>query len=106
MATQITLTDRFLREREVQHRTGLSRSTRWRLERIGKFPRRRRISANAVAWLDSEIAAWIAARAALDNGRFDDTAPGEGEEEAEGRAAGERERTAPAAGEVGHETAL
>ena len=54
--------DRFLRETEVRHITGLSRTTRWRLERTGKFPRRRRISHNAVAWLASEINAWIAER--------------------------------------------
>lgn len=52
--------DRFMREPEVAQVTGLSRTTRWRLERAGKFPRRRRISANAVAWLQSEVEAWIA----------------------------------------------
>ena len=40
--------DRFVREPEVHRLTGLSRTTRWRLERAGKFPRRRRISENAV----------------------------------------------------------
>ena len=54
--------DRFLREPEVRHLTGLSRTTRWRLERAGKFPRRRRISETAVAWVSSEINAWIAER--------------------------------------------
>ncbi len=53
--------DRFMREPEVAHVTGLSRTTRWRLERAGKFPRRRRISANAVGWLASEIRAWMEA---------------------------------------------
>ncbi len=56
--------DRFLREPEVQHITGLSRTTRWRLQRDGKFPRRRQISTNAVGWLASEIDAWIAERTA------------------------------------------
>jgi prophage regulatory protein len=55
--------DRFIRERECQQLTGLSRSTRWRLERAGRFPRRRRISAGATGWLASEIAAWLAGRA-------------------------------------------
>ena len=56
--------DRFLREAEVHSITGLSRTTRWRLERVGKFPRRRQISANAVAWLASEIRAWMAEQSA------------------------------------------
>ena len=53
-------TDRFMREPEVQRITGLSRTTRWRLQRDGKFPHRRQISTNAVGWLASEINAWIA----------------------------------------------
>ncbi len=56
-------TDRFLREAEVARITGLSRTTRWRLERRGEFPRRRSISRNAVAWLASEIRAWMTERA-------------------------------------------
>lgn len=58
------MVDRFLREREVRQITGLSRSSRWRLERLGLFPRRRTISPGAVAWLESEIEAWITERAA------------------------------------------
>ena len=57
------MTDRFVREPEVKRITGLSRVTRWRMERRGEFPRRRRISTNAVAWLESEIAEWMAERA-------------------------------------------
>jgi prophage regulatory protein len=53
------MTDRFLREREVRSMTGLSRTTRWRLERIGQFPRRRQISPGAVGWLESEVLAWM-----------------------------------------------
>ena len=56
--------DRFIREAEVQRITGLSRTTRWRLEREGKFPSRRQLSDNAVAWLESEIRAWRASRSA------------------------------------------
>lgn len=51
--------DRFIREAEVRRITGLSRSTRWRLERDRKFPKRRRISPNAVGWLASEIREWM-----------------------------------------------
>ena len=48
-----------LRFPAVRARTGLSRSTVWRLERQGSFPRHRRISANAVAWLEEEVSDWI-----------------------------------------------
>lgn len=50
---------RFLRFQAVRDRTGLSRSTIWRLERRGEFPRHRRISSNAVGWLEQEIEAWM-----------------------------------------------
>lgn len=49
----------YLREPEVLKLTKLSKSTRWRLEHIGKFPKRRRLSANSVGWLASEIENWI-----------------------------------------------
>lgn len=50
----------------VQHVSGLSRTTAWRLERSGDFPRRRKISANAVGWLRSEVEAWVLSRAEVD----------------------------------------
>jgi prophage regulatory protein len=34
------------------------------MEKLGKFPRRVKLSYRAVAWLEDEIEAWIAARAA------------------------------------------
>ena len=63
MKTDFPQDDRFLREAEVARITGLSRTTRWRMERRGEFPRRRSISRNAVAWLASEIRAWMLERA-------------------------------------------
>ncbi len=54
--------ERVLREPEVQHVTGLSRTTRWRLEQAGRFPPKRKLSDNAVGWLASEIEAWMAER--------------------------------------------
>ena len=42
------MSDRFVREPECRALTGLSRSTRWRLERSGEFPKRRRLSSNGV----------------------------------------------------------
>lgn len=50
---------KLLRFPAVRERTGLSRSTIWRLERHGAFPRHRRISANAVAWVEEEVVSWI-----------------------------------------------
>lgn len=50
---------KFLRFEAVRDRTGLSRSTIWRLERRGEFPRHRRIAPNAVAWLEAEINDWM-----------------------------------------------
>ncbi len=56
------IADRIIREAECDHITGLSRSTRWRLERKGQFPKRRQLSPGCSGWLASEIAAWISAR--------------------------------------------
>ena len=58
--------DRFVREPECRQITGLSRATRWRLERANRFPKRRQISPNAVAWPLSEIIQWIEERAEAD----------------------------------------
>jgi prophage regulatory protein len=41
--------------REVAQRVALSRSTIWRMERAGQFPKRRRLSVNKVAWWEPEI---------------------------------------------------
>ncbi len=64
MKSDIPQDDRFLREPEVKRITGLSRVTRWRLENRDEFPKRRRISSNSIAWLASEIRAWMAERPA------------------------------------------
>lgn len=57
MATQI------LRLPEVQSKTGLSRTSVYRLESEGKFPRRVRIGdGHAVGWLSNEVADWISNR--------------------------------------------
>lgn len=57
------MTDRFIRQPEITERTGLSRTTIWRQERQGKFPKRRKISENAVGWLESEITGWFESKA-------------------------------------------
>jgi prophage regulatory protein len=53
---------KFLRIRQVMQLTGLSRMTIYRLELAGRFPKRRRLSENSVAWLESDIAAWADSR--------------------------------------------
>ena len=58
----VRTTMRFLGIRQVMQMTGLSRMTIYRLEIAGKFPRRRRLSRNSVAWLESDIETWAKAR--------------------------------------------
>lgn len=53
------MTVRFIREPECKSITGLSRTTRWRLEKAGKFPTRRRMSKNTIGRLSTEIEEWV-----------------------------------------------
>jgi prophage regulatory protein len=53
---------KFLRMRQVMQATGLSRMTIYRLELAGKFPKRRQLSENSVAWLEADITEWIDSR--------------------------------------------
>lgn len=53
---------RILREPQVLDRTKLSKSTRWRLEKEGLFPRRIRLSQNAVGWYEEQIENWLIGR--------------------------------------------
>jgi prophage regulatory protein len=53
---------KLLRFPAVRERTGLSRSTIWRLERRGEFPKHHRISPNVVAWVEEDVAEWIERR--------------------------------------------
>ena len=52
-------TDKLLRFPQVKEITGLSRTTLWRLEKAGKFPKSRAISSRMTVWLESEVLAWI-----------------------------------------------
>ncbi|EJX9379059.1 AlpA family transcriptional regulator, partial [Escherichia coli] len=51
-------TDRFIREKECEKLTGLSRSCRYRLEKAGQFPSRRKLGGRSVGWSLSEVLAW------------------------------------------------
>ena len=53
---------RILNSAEVEEVTSLSRSTIWRLERQGRFPRRFQLSDNRVGWLQPEVNDWIVRR--------------------------------------------
>jgi prophage regulatory protein len=53
---------RFLRLAEVRNRVGYGRATIYRLMGAGEFPRSYSLGARAVAWLESDIDAWIEAR--------------------------------------------
>lgn len=50
----------FLREKQVRQRTGLSRSTIYNRISEGRFPKQVPLGGRAVAWVDTEIDAWIA----------------------------------------------
>jgi prophage regulatory protein len=58
---------RLIREAQCREMTGLSRTTRWELERRGRFPRRCRITeedGRVVGWLESDLVSWVEARLA------------------------------------------
>ena len=54
--------ERFISYDEVHDRTGLSRTTIWRLEKIKDFPQSVRISPGRRAWRESDLDRWIASR--------------------------------------------
>lgn len=56
--------ERFLRLCDVKLLTGLSRSTIYLYIQTGRFPRPVNIGMRSVAWLQSEIDAWMTARIA------------------------------------------
>ena len=62
------MTNKFLSKATVDEMTGLSNVTRWRMEKTGDFPKRRQISPNRVAYLESEILEWMDTRPASNSG--------------------------------------
>ena len=57
---QITATQiEFFGYQLLQEITGLSRTTIWRLENKGQFPRKVTLSANSVGWRLSEVREWV-----------------------------------------------
>ena len=53
---------KIIREPGVLHLIGCSSQTLRRMEKRGDFPKRRKIGARAVGWLESEVCDWIAKR--------------------------------------------
>lgn len=51
-----------IRRKQVEARTGLSRSTIYHRVSEGTFPKPVNLGARAVGWLESEIEAWLASR--------------------------------------------
>ena len=56
-----------LRRKQVEERTGLSRSTIYLRIQEGTFPRPVNLGARAVGWLENEIEAWLASRLEIRN---------------------------------------
>lgn len=52
----------FLRRKQVESRTGLSRSTIYQYIKDGVFPKPVPLGPRAVGWLESEVRDWIAER--------------------------------------------
>ncbi len=55
---------RLLRLPEILRRVPYSEAHIWRLERDGKFPRRARLGANRVVWVETEIDEWLSSKIA------------------------------------------
>lgn len=62
MATQIQNALTILRRKQVQARTGLSRSSIYLKISEGVFPQPVRLGARAVGWIEGEIDAWLVAQ--------------------------------------------
>jgi len=57
-----TAETRLLRRHEVEHLTGIGRSSLYAMARSGRFPQPVKISERCSAWNEVEVRAWIAAR--------------------------------------------
>lgn len=64
MANDAQMPTRLIRLPEVKLRTGLARSSIYRMMDDGSFPRPRKLGPRAVAWLLNDIVQWIDSRPA------------------------------------------
>jgi prophage regulatory protein len=60
--TELAPTNRLLRAPEVRRISGLSRTTIWRLEQRGGFPRHVQITRGCVGWRVEDVETWVAGR--------------------------------------------
>ena len=51
-----------MRSNALQQYVQLSRTTIWRLEKSGQFPKRVRLGQNSVGWLKGDIDTWLESR--------------------------------------------
>lgn len=51
--------DRMIRDKECRALTTLANTTRWHLEKTGKFPKRIKLGPRAAGYRLSEVQAWI-----------------------------------------------
>jgi len=62
MAAQLEVALTILRRKQVEARTGLSRSTIYERIRAKTFPAPVSLGAKAVGWIEAEIDGWLAAQ--------------------------------------------
>ena len=70
-----TLTDRIISSRERRQMIPYSDMHIWRLEKVGKFPRRIKLGDQRVGWSFQEIQDWIAARKAERDANMENCEP-------------------------------
>ncbi|WP_174492926.1 helix-turn-helix transcriptional regulator [Acinetobacter sp. Marseille-Q1623] len=70
--SQQTEKNRLIRRKEVQEKTGFGASSIYAEMAKGNFPKAIQISERRVAWLESEIDAWIAERIAKSSRKCND----------------------------------
>lgn len=51
-----------MRSNTLQQYVQLSRTTIWRLEKSGQFPKRVRLGQNSVGWLKGDVDTWLESR--------------------------------------------
>lgn len=54
--------EKFIRFGSLAEIVGLSRTTIYRLEQQGQFPKRVKLGSNSVAWRMSEVLAWMSVK--------------------------------------------
>lgn len=57
------MSEKIIRLPKLSETVGLSPTSIWRREKLGEFPKRIKIGARSVGWLESEIDAWIVEQA-------------------------------------------